>query len=243
MTTTTPAPPRYRLADHVRACRVDDQVILLDLLRGKYIGVGGPLLTDVSSLIQGWPACSALSAGRMLDDEVQGWITELRRQHLLVDASPLPLTRTDIASPLETMAESSEALSGQRRCRGLASIACAALVAARWLRRDSLAAIACHVSQLRPGQFTAAEGGPSVELRQAVASYHRLRPLIMTTRDKCLHDSLTLLCFLASRSLYPRWVIGVRTRPFAAHSWVQAGDTVLNDVHERVRGFTPILIV
>lgn len=70
-----------------------------------------------------------------------------------------------------------------------------------------------------------------------------MRPLVITSHDKCLHDSLTLVHFLASEHFYPQWVIGVRTRPFAAHSWVQAGPLVLNDVHEYVRGFTPILVV
>jgi hypothetical protein len=70
-----------------------------------------------------------------------------------------------------------------------------------------------------------------------------MRPLVITSHDKCLHDSLTLLRFLAAEKLYPSWVVGVRTRPFAAHSWVQSGDLVLNDTHEYVRGFTPILVV
>ncbi|MFG6432869.1 lasso peptide biosynthesis B2 protein [Roseateles sp. LYH14W] len=243
MTTTSPIQPRYRLADHVRACHVDGQVILLDLQRGKYIGMGGPLLAELSSQILGWPTASTASTGRTPDDEVHRGISELRRQHLLVAGSSAPLAEIDIASPLETLAESGEALASERRWRGLASIACSSFVAARWLKRDSLATIASNVSQLRPSQIGTAASCPSADLRRAVSSYHRLRPLIMTSQDKCLHDSLTLVRFLATRSLYPRWVIGVRTRPFAAHSWVQAGSTVLNDLHERVRGFTPILVV
>jgi hypothetical protein len=35
----------------------------------------------------------------------------------------------------------------------------------------------------------------------------------------------------------------VTTRPFGAHSWVQDGTMVLNDQHEHVRGFRPILVV
>lgn len=36
-------------------------------------------------------------------------------------------------------------------------------------------------------------------------------------------------------------VIGVRAEPFAAHSWVQVDQVVLNDTAEEVRRFTPIL--
>jgi hypothetical protein len=67
--------------------------------------------------------------------------------------------------------------------------------------------------------------------------------LLFTAHDRCLHDSLTLVRFLATKRLFPRWVIGVRTRPFAAHSWVQSGPTVLNDVHEHARDYRPILVV
>ena len=76
-----------------------------------------------------------------------------------------------------------------------------------------------------------------------MASYMRLRPFFFTAHDKCLHDSLTLIRFLARRGMFPAWVIGVRTRPFAAHSWVQSASLVLNDVHEHVRTYTPILVV
>jgi hypothetical protein len=80
-------------------------------------------------------------------------------------------------------------------------------------------------------------------LHDAVSSYMRLRPFLFTAHDKCLLDSLTLIRFLARRRMFPAWVIGVRTRPFAAHSWVQSAGLVLNDVHEHVRSYTPILVV
>jgi hypothetical protein len=80
-------------------------------------------------------------------------------------------------------------------------------------------------------------------MRDAIATYDRLRPLVLTKHDRCVHDSLTLLGFLASEGLFPHWVIGVKTGPFGAHSWVQSGATVLNDLHENVRRYRPILVV
>lgn len=71
----------------------------------------------------------------------------------------------------------------------------------------------------------------------------KLRPLLFTAHDRCLHDSLALVNFLASESVSATWVIGVRTDPFAAHAWVQTGDLVLNDQHEHVRRFRPIVTV
>ncbi len=80
-------------------------------------------------------------------------------------------------------------------------------------------------------------------MRAAVAAYLRLRPFALTSHDRCLNDSLTLVHFLASQGLFPQWVIGVRVRPFCAHSWVQSGGVVLNDLPERVRAYEPILVV
>lgn len=76
-----------------------------------------------------------------------------------------------------------------------------------------------------------------------MAAYEKLRPLAYTARERCLYDSLALLNFLAGEGLFPTWVIGVRTRPFGAHSWLQSGPVVLNDLHDHVRRFRPILVV
>ena len=75
------------------------------------------------------------------------------------------------------------------------------------------------------------------------ARYTRLRPFALTTYDRCLNDSLALIHFLATQGHFPRWVIGVRVQPFGAHSWVQSGDVVLNDLPENVRHYRPILVV
>ena len=76
-----------------------------------------------------------------------------------------------------------------------------------------------------------------------VEAFLHLRALYFTTKDECLFDSLVLVEFLARHGLYPTWVIGVSTNPFKAHSWVQVGDRVLNDLPERVSMFTPILVI
>lgn len=115
-----------------------------------------------------------------------------------------------------------------------------------WLRFRSLQSIAQDVTarRARPGRPARHRAPDSPDaLLACAAAYDRLRPFALTARDRCLHDSLTLVGFMASEGLFPHWVIGVRTRPFAAHSWVQSGGTVLNDQHDHVRRFSPILVV
>jgi hypothetical protein len=52
-----------------------------------------------------------------------------------------------------------------------------------------------------------------------------------------------LLEYLAWYRIFPTWVFGVQTRPFAAHCWLQHENIVLNDTVEHVTRYTPIMTV
>jgi len=80
-------------------------------------------------------------------------------------------------------------------------------------------------------------------LRPLVTAFTRLRPLFYTLRAACLLDSLTLLHFLSADGICPDWVFGVKMEPFDAHCWIQQGEILLNDVPDRVRQYSPILVV
>lgn len=60
---------------------------------------------------------------------------------------------------------------------------------------------------------------------------------------RCLPSSMSMINFLHSYGYAVRWVFGVRTYPFEAHCWVEAGGVVLNDSVEHIRSFTPIVAV
>ena len=79
--------------------------------------------------------------------------------------------------------------------------------------------------------------------RELVSVFTDLRPLLFTSREACLFESLVLLEFLACYGIFPRWIFGVRARPFAAHCWVQQGDVVLNDTLGHLARYTPIMMV
>ena len=61
--------------------------------------------------------------------------------------------------------------------------------------------------------------------------------------DQCLPRSLALAEALAGLRLAGRLVVGVRLRPFLAHSWVQTDRVVLNDRPDIVRTFVPLLVI
>ncbi|MFG6432123.1 lasso peptide biosynthesis B2 protein [Roseateles sp. LYH14W] len=232
-----------RLADHVRGCHVDGQVILLDLRRDRYIGVGGALMPALSARIADWPLGTSGTEGETSGREVDTWIDHMRQQGMLASASTAMHHRIGIPEPQHSLAAFNEPARHGVQWRRAASIANATLAVGHWLRHLHLAEIVVRVERLRSTEPSEPTDLSREQLQGAAHWYLRTRPLVMSSHDECLRDSLIMLRFLSSEGLYPRWVIGVRTRPFGAHSWLQAGSLVLNDLHETVRGYTPILVV
>lgn len=241
MQSTISSSAPYRLADHVRACQVDDQVILLDLLRGKYIGIGGPHLRAMSAAVTDWPTAAVAPHAVEASADVSPWVVKLLEQGMLSPASATMSKRATLEEPRETL--DADMFPAPYQWSRLARLCWAASASIYSLRYRSLANIARGVTRLQRAALNPADQALRGELLSAVASYLRLRPFVFTAHDKCLFDSLTLMRFLAIEGMAASWVIGVRTRPFGAHSWVQSGPLVLNDLHEHVSGFTPILIV
>ncbi|NCT81615.1 MAG: lasso peptide biosynthesis B2 protein [Comamonadaceae bacterium] len=233
----------YRLADHVRACHVDGQVILLDLHRDKYIGAGGALLPALSGRISGWPAPGGDACLAANESKVEQWLTAMGSQGLVCPVSSSPPIASSSAEPSRSLFAGDLSIRDGMQWRRITQIACATLVVGHWLKRHRLSAIVERIVRLRASSPAATEPARPDRLESAAAWYLRTRPMMSTAHEQCLRDSLTLIRFLASEHLYPQWVIGVRTRPFAAHSWVQEGDLVLNDLHETVRRYKPILVV
>ena len=248
MQSLAPESKHFQLAPHVRACKSDGQVILLDLRRSKYIGIGGRQLPVLARAVDGWPTDSDEAHESVGASNVAALTGPLLLQGLLTIRPfdhPTPHKAADVIEEATASLDAEDAI--QDRPLGSAHVLRmirSAAVAAMWLRWRSLQSIA-HAVATRRARIEAriTETRSQDALRLEVAAYDKLRPLLFTARDRCLHDSLALIGFLAAEGMFPRWVIGVQTRPFGAHSWVQSGATVLNDHPDRVRRFRPILVV
>lgn len=59
----------------------------------------------------------------------------------------------------------------------------------------------------------------------------------------CLFDSLALMRFLLARGVRADLVFGVRSRPFAAHCWVEVDGIILDDGGEACHSFAEIVRV
>lgn len=91
-----------------------------------------------------------------------------------------------------------------------------------------------------PAASASAHAAPTVALVEAVAQFERLRPWL-PLQGECLLRSYHLRAFLRTQGLDALWVFGVRTWPFSAHCWLQAGETVLDEDLERLTAYHPIL--
>lgn len=237
---------RLCLAPHVRACVHDGQVILLDLRRSRYLGLTGTRFAALASVVSGWPNPDGTtqSAAPQSSVDVDALAAPLLRQGLLsCKPSALP-AHANAALPEPARSLNAEELVDSvlvDTARVLRFFSCSAS-AALSLRLLSLQRIAHRIASHRAQEATPTMRPANHPLRVTVAAYLRLRPLMLTAQDRCLHDSLSLLNFLGAEGWRPNWVIGVTTQPFRAHAWVQAGDLVLSDLHENVRRYTPILV-
>lgn len=238
------AEQRLVLAPHVRACGSDGQVILLDLRNSRYLGVGAAQSSALADRVEGWPRSPSPvpeSANAAPTNQLE---VRLLARGLLTDAPSHQPPHATVEEATDSFDYDHDAPDSGIGARRLAHFLRSAAVTSLWMRCRSLQAIATAVQDRRDRlQISASASDSLAAVRRGTAAYERLRPFVFTAHENCLHDSLALIGFLASEGVFPHWVIGVKTRPFAAHSWVQMGGTVLNDQHETVRQFRPILVV
>jgi hypothetical protein len=260
------------LSRHVHICVTGSQVVLLDLRRDEYTAYDSDSVSPLATIVSGWPATSgSWSTVKVAkDDPVVG---ELLSTEILTsdegngkDAQPIRIPRVmeEILEPRSVFSDITKPrypLSLRHRVAFFVAVTRAS-VRSRTLTLETLVA---RTRSLRRGQQvlqpTSDASPPSAlithdslypngasaheyeRLRKLTAHFRWLRPWGYAVRDRCLFDSLVLIEYLAQFSLHPMWVFGVKTDPFAAHSWVQAGSTVLNDNVNHVREYTPIMYV
>jgi hypothetical protein len=240
----------YYLTNHVFACATPHGVVLLDLLRNKYFGLD---LTDGASLagvVRDWPAqringqnapAAALDRSRM---------NSLVRS--LLDANVLQLCPPSDCG----IRRSTFSLDGHLASVGDEIIArtpvrpahvvsflfslLSAFVSLRFLPL-SFTVRAVHKRKAR-----AIARGYCFDAHlaaQLTFVFRRLRPYLFSAHGHCIIHALALVNFMAIYGEFPSWVLGVRTEPWAAHSWVQQEDFLFDTNPAKVCPFDPLLSV
>jgi Transglutaminase-like superfamily len=234
---------RYYLSPNMYVCVADDYVVLLDLRRDKYLALD----TDISSVLRPHVGLLSSQEGVCPSDGEPGLgtaLAQLAANKLLCTAHasrgrselPHPFTRPDNA--IVPRPPFREHVGVRHATRYVASV----VRAKSALRMRSLYRI---VLTERRKAIVLPTGGRTFDPTRATvlcSVYSRLR-VIATGPAQCLFDSLALKLFLATYGVFPDWIFGVRLNPFAAHCWLQLGDTVVNDSLDSVRWFTPIMAV
>jgi hypothetical protein len=249
---------RFALAPHVFACVDGSHVVLLDLKHDEYYALDIAVTQGLAVLVAGWPiggsqAADAIEPAKQAVAADALLVVDALLLHELLVSPPRTGKRMDHprVRPAESDLRTGPACLMRVNICDFVQVARAALVAALLLRCCSLERLVRRTLARKRRSATklasksagrAASAAQHARLVDRLGRFDRLRPLFFSARDACLLESLALLEFLAGHDLHPDWVFGVRTRPFAAHCWVQYGDAVCNDVVERVCRFTPILV-
>lgn len=234
---------KYWLSRHVHLCLSGNQVVLLDLHRNRYSTFDTADASPLSRLVAGWPSANAAAASAHLSEDEAAFRDLVHEQIVTTDRA-----RGKLAMPLEFPAPAAELLeprdllddfmTPRHAVPGRCRVAFLAAVAGAIAKRRCLS-LERQVNLVTRRRMPATRSAD--ELRVLVSTYLWLRPWGYMAKEQCLLDSLVLLDYLAWFGYYPFWVFGVRTAPFAAHCWVQAGSVVLNDQLSQTQEFTPIL--
>ena len=244
----------YSLPRHVYACRTDDGVVFLDAKRDRYFGLGGAGVMALPDFVGNWPTQPGRMTKPPMDApdircgdptpiphaEVQQVADKLIEQGLLCrggDEAPL-ISRVSVP-PLAM--DRPGVVMESRGELGPVDFIYFALACSRalwYLKRLPLEVIASRVTAARRQE------GPLdlVQVFGRVQAFRRLRRLLFSDKDRCLLNALALVLFLRRYRLFPLFVIGVKTRPFAAHSWVQHEQILLEGDPASVCHFVPILV-
>lgn len=237
-------PPTYYLSAHSFCCELEDGAIILELATGAYVGVHAEYLPDLRVVIRNWPNSAQADFGvaytttTAVTDKL---IADLLARGILT-TSPANRRSRHPAPPSAALTITDAALSKRWiPLRHLAQFLTALFCVAMRHRDKKLAAQLDWFEQRQRSIRTGRSPAISCDVSKLLASFVRLRIWLYTAERRCLFDSLVLALFL-TRELVPcSFVIGVSTKPFLAHSWVQIGELVINDTVEHVQMFTPIL--
>ncbi|HMI20851.1 MAG TPA: lasso peptide biosynthesis B2 protein [Sphingomonas sp.] len=119
--------------------------------------------------------------------------------------------------------------------------ALAGYLSARWKLRYCGLAASLRSLEARKSRIAARPDAQA--MADAVAGDFRRAAMLATTRNYCLPHSLAVANALFTRNVPADLVLGVRTRPFGAHCWVQFHEAVVNDSIDNVRDYIPIRVI
>lgn len=209
--------------------------VLLDMRRNRYFGLdeaGSRTLTDLLSSGEAMPSSEPL---------ISNWL-----RAGLLQTTPCGQRRfSPEAIDLHRVLCLDELVHVPRHVRmyDLACFCWQTMTVHRELRTQTLYSIACALHAQTQGLRPPKQSVDPRVLARTVNAFRSLRPYAFAARERCLFHALALTRFIIAHGIDATWVIGVRLRPWGAHSWVQHGEYLLDTTAEAVRDFKPIIAV
>jgi hypothetical protein len=243
---------KYYLPIDVFHCIANDHIVFLDLKNNAYVAAKSPSIRHspiLSDALFESPASSLLPTenSTLVTSVMESLVT---RGLLTTDPSGAKEAKfVSMARPTKTLLPGALLLANCAASKGwpkpshLFAFCRAVALAASTLRVMSMWRIVDHAKKRRTDRMPVEHPFRENSAVELISVYYRLRPYLFVGSDSCLFDSLALLNFLASFSLFPEWVFGVQMAPFVAHCWLQHEDVVLNDTPARVCSYVPIMSV
>ena len=231
---------RYCLATHVRVCVTEDAAIFMDLKRNAYVGLDEAQSRALTNLVEGWP-CSPATGPH--DSTTARQLAEsLHERGLLAVAGSLhgrtaqPFLLDNPTAQLIEWDQMTHRVRFSHVIKFFVSLVTVALLMHVMGMERTVTRQRARRNRARGTHFN------SQCAREVVSAFYHTRPFFYSPKGRCLLDTLVLLEFLSWHGIHAIWVVGVQTRPFAAHSWVQYGSYVLNGTPEYVHAYRPILV-
>lgn len=214
----------FGLRADVSYCEVAGQLLFLDVRRDRYFCLSETSEAAFRRVVQGAEATApdAAALAGMIGDG------------LLVPGAP-PRRCPPVPQPQGSLIDALEGGSS-----GAATlVAITGLVRARAALR--LLGLARTLARLPSPIGTPSEAEQVARTMQVAAAYQQAG-LLVTALDRCLPRSIAVADRCRRLGIPVDLILGVRLQPFAAHCWVQLGETIVNDRLDKVRNFTPILV-
>jgi hypothetical protein len=225
----------------VYMCLVDEGAIFLDIRANAYLGIDAVTKEALTRHLVG---LDAVNSGHSLPlkGELPHTLAELTRRGLLTDS---PSTGRPFSSLSLSMAHcvpfgTGRSESNRMRVIDLVRFMTALSYASIMMRRGHLFSLINRLVILKSSVATMPRTADWQKIRSLVHTFRRLSTLFYTSKNACLLDSLVLTEFLIRHGYQPTLVLGVHTKPFFAHAWVQIENCVLNDSLEHAQTLTPI---
>lgn len=222
----------YALAENLSFCVAGGQTVLLDVAKGRFLSPAARTGRALQRWIQGQPA----------EDGDNRQLNALLESGVLIRAAGERRRHSNPASAVSSI-RSELQVSGTNSSHFGMLHAMAIQLLWDWRTKHwSLSQIvdAMRAARLRVKEFVS--DAERTGIVRIVENFARA-DLVLGCHDRCLARSIALGVAMRTRLIPVDVIIGVQTDPFIAHCWVQLDGTVINDNRERVRPFTPILVM